>query len=157
MFLWEVGGGNGMGNTCKPLAVSFQCMTKSTTNKKKKMGKKKKILDVFMYICMKALRYPKRPFFIFKILFIYFDYTTSSLLSPVAASRRYSSLQHSGFSLLRLLALQSTGFRRTGSNACSVVARGLVSTGSEVVAQRRSCFVVWGILPDQGLNLFALG
>ena len=27
--------GIGMGNTCKPLAVSFQCMTKSTTNKKK--------------------------------------------------------------------------------------------------------------------------
>ena len=23
-----------MGNTCKPMAVSFQCMTKSTTNKK---------------------------------------------------------------------------------------------------------------------------
>ena len=22
-----------MGNTCKPMAVSFQCMTKSTTNK----------------------------------------------------------------------------------------------------------------------------
>ena len=38
----EVGGGIGMGNTCKPLAVSFQCMTKSTTNKKKK---KKKGLD----------------------------------------------------------------------------------------------------------------
>ena len=31
----EVGGGIGMGNTCKPMAVSFQCMTKSTTNKKK--------------------------------------------------------------------------------------------------------------------------
>ena len=31
----EVGGGIGIGNTCKPLAVSFQCMTKSTTNKKK--------------------------------------------------------------------------------------------------------------------------
>ena len=31
----EVGGGIGMGNTCKPLAVSFQCMTKSTTKKKK--------------------------------------------------------------------------------------------------------------------------
>ena len=30
----EVGGGIGMGNTCKPMAVSFQCMTKSTTNKK---------------------------------------------------------------------------------------------------------------------------
>ena len=36
----EVGGGIGMGNTCKPLAVSFQCMTKSTTNKKKKKEKK---------------------------------------------------------------------------------------------------------------------
>ena len=33
---WEVGGGIGMGNTCKPMAVSFQCMTKFTTKKKKK-------------------------------------------------------------------------------------------------------------------------
>ena len=32
----EVGGGIGMGNTCKPMADSFQCMTKSTTIKKKK-------------------------------------------------------------------------------------------------------------------------
>ena len=39
----EVGGGIGMGNTCKPLAVSFQCMTKSTTNKK---IKKKKVCSV---------------------------------------------------------------------------------------------------------------
>ena len=31
----EVGGGIGMGTTCKPMAVSFQCMTKSTTIKKK--------------------------------------------------------------------------------------------------------------------------
>ena len=37
----EVGGGIGMGNTCKPMAVSFQCMTKFTTNKKK--YKKKRI------------------------------------------------------------------------------------------------------------------
>ena len=29
----EVGGGIEMGNTCKPMALSFQCMTKSTTNK----------------------------------------------------------------------------------------------------------------------------
>ena len=35
----EVGGGIGMGNTCKPMAVSFQCMTKSTTNKKKEREK----------------------------------------------------------------------------------------------------------------------
>ena len=34
----EVGGGIGMGNTCKPMAVSFQCLTKSTTNKKKERG-----------------------------------------------------------------------------------------------------------------------
>ena len=32
-----MGGGIGMGNTCKPMAVSFQCMTKFTTNKKKKI------------------------------------------------------------------------------------------------------------------------
>ena len=32
----EVGGGIGMGNTCKPMAISFQCMTKFTTKKKKK-------------------------------------------------------------------------------------------------------------------------
>ena len=36
----EVGGGIGMGNTCKPMAVLFQCMTKFTTNKKKKEKKK---------------------------------------------------------------------------------------------------------------------
>ena len=35
----EVGGGIGMRNTCKPMAVSFQCMTKFTTNKKKKKKK----------------------------------------------------------------------------------------------------------------------
>ena len=39
----EVGGGIGMGNTCKPMAVSFQCMTKFTTNKKKR-----KIKDNFL-------------------------------------------------------------------------------------------------------------
>ena len=34
----EMGGGIGMGNTCKPMADSFQCMTKSTTIKKKKLN-----------------------------------------------------------------------------------------------------------------------
>ena len=38
----EVGGGIGMGNTCKPMAVSFQCMTKFTTNKKIIIKLKKK-------------------------------------------------------------------------------------------------------------------
>ena len=32
------GGGIGMGNTCKPMAVSFQCMTKFTTKKKKRLN-----------------------------------------------------------------------------------------------------------------------
>ena len=34
-----VGGRIGMGNTRKPMAVSFQCMTKSSTNKKNKNKK----------------------------------------------------------------------------------------------------------------------
>ena len=38
---WE--GGIGMGNTCKPMAISFQCMTKFTTNKKIKKERKKKL------------------------------------------------------------------------------------------------------------------
>ena len=43
----EVGGGIRMGNTCKPMAVSFQCMTKSTTKKKKKRDEKKRISQLF--------------------------------------------------------------------------------------------------------------
>ena len=42
----EVGGGIGMGNTCKPMAVSFQCMTKSTTIKKNNSNKKKRSLSI---------------------------------------------------------------------------------------------------------------
>ena len=38
------GRGIGMGNTCKPMAVSFQCMTKFTTNKKER--KKEKTLNL---------------------------------------------------------------------------------------------------------------
>ena len=47
----EVGGGIGMGNTCKSMADSCQCMTKTTTYCKvislqlTKMGKKKKRKD----------------------------------------------------------------------------------------------------------------
>ena len=43
-----MGGGIGMGNTCKPMAVSFQCMTKFTTNKKKiKIGIAKLEWNIF--------------------------------------------------------------------------------------------------------------
>ena len=41
----EVGGGIGMGNTCKPMDVSFQCMTKSTTKKKKRKKEKKQLKE----------------------------------------------------------------------------------------------------------------
>ena len=41
----EVGEGIGMGNTCKPMTVSFQCMTKSSTNKKNE-------LCTYVYICI---------------------------------------------------------------------------------------------------------
>ena len=57
----EVGGGIGMGNTCKPMSVSFQCMTKFTTNKKKKSRAiifptkvclvKAMVFPVVMYVC----------------------------------------------------------------------------------------------------------
>ena len=36
----DVGEGIGMGKTCEPKAFSFQCMTKFTTNKKKKTKNK---------------------------------------------------------------------------------------------------------------------
>ena len=48
----EVGSGIGMGNTCKPMAVSFQCMTKSTKKIKNKdllPKKKKKMTLVRVY------------------------------------------------------------------------------------------------------------
>ena len=37
----KVGGGIGMGKTCEPKAFSFQCMTKFTTNKKKRKKENK--------------------------------------------------------------------------------------------------------------------
>ena len=46
-----------MGNTCKPMAVSFQCMTKSTTNKNlKKIFKKKKMIDFGKFLAVQWLR-----------------------------------------------------------------------------------------------------
>ena len=45
-----MGGGIGMGNTCKPMAVSFQCMTKFTTNKKKKKSPDDPFAQTFMLL-----------------------------------------------------------------------------------------------------------
>ena len=45
----EVGGGIGMVKTCEPKALSVQCMTKFTTNKKKK-EKVIVIIKYFQYV-----------------------------------------------------------------------------------------------------------
>ena len=52
------GGGRGieMGNACKPKAVSFQCMTKSTTNKKIKINKKIKRRRLYKLNCLQILK-----------------------------------------------------------------------------------------------------
>ena len=55
----EVAGGIGMGNTCKPMAVSFQCMIKSTTIKKKER-KKPSIENIFIKnMLLKYIRFTK--------------------------------------------------------------------------------------------------
>ena len=59
----EVGGGIGMGNTRKPMAVSFQCMTKFTTNKKiiinklKKRKKKNSKFSICILTCIIYIKY----------------------------------------------------------------------------------------------------
>ena len=71
----DVGGGIGMGNTCKPMAVSFQCMAKFTTNKKKK--KRKKVIPLTRAIeNNKILRNKfnqegKRPDFLFDFVLVW--------------------------------------------------------------------------------------
>ena len=51
-----MGRGIGMGNTCKPMAVSFQCMTKFTTNKKKiKKIKNKKCDCIEISSCLELI------------------------------------------------------------------------------------------------------
>ena len=44
----EVCGGIGMGNTCKPMAVSFQCMTKFTHTHTQKKKNYKHVLRLFL-------------------------------------------------------------------------------------------------------------
>ena len=78
-------------------------------------------------------------------------------LSLVAVSGGYSLLRGAGFSLWWLLLLQSTGSRRPGFCSCGtrasvVVARGLESAGSVVVAHGLNCSTACGIFPDQGSN-----
>ena len=86
---------------------------------------------------------------IFLFFWLHWIFVAAHGLSPVVASRGYSSLWCTGFSLRWLLLLQSTGPRCVGS---IVVARGILSAGSVVVVQRLSCSVACGIFLDQGSN-----
>ena len=83
--------------------------------------------------------------YLFIYLFIYFwlhwVFVAVHGLSLVAASRGYSSLRCTGFSLQWLLLLWSTGSRRAGFSSC----------GSQA-----QLFMACGIFPDQGLNLCPL-
>ena len=86
-----------------------------------------------------------------KFLFInllFFGYAGSSLLCV-----GYSLVQCTYFLLQWLLLLRSMG---SSVQASIVVAHGLQSLGSVVVAQRLSCSTPCGNLLDQGLNLCSL-
>ena len=79
--------------------------------------------------------------YLFVCLFTYFwlcwVFVSVRGLSPVAASRGYSSSWCTGLSLSRPLPLRSTGSRRAGS---------------VIVAHRPSCSAACGILPERGTN-----
>ena len=96
----EVGGGIGMGNTCKPMAVSFQCMTKSTTNKKKK--KKKVVCIIYWDYCIMD----STSFFSSIILFNSHDLIEYIVLFLSILSSSYSLI----FQLQKLIIKRSSDF-----------------------------------------------
>ena len=94
----------------------------------------------------------------FKLIYFWLHWVFVAVhkLSLVAVSRSYSSLWCAGVSLRWLLLLQSMGSRHAGFSSCGavsvVVACGLQSTGSVVVAHGFSCSAACGILPDQEIG-----
>ena len=70
-------------------------------------------------------------------------------LSPAAASGGYSSRQYLGFSLQRILLLQ-TNKKPSSPQAAAAVARRLQIEDSEVVMHVRCCLAACGIFPAQG-------
>ena len=70
-------------------------------------------------------------------------------LSPAAASGGYSSQQYLGFSLQRILLLQ-TNKKPSSPQAAAAVARRLQIEDSEVVMHVRCCLEACGIFPAQG-------
>ena len=97
--------------------------------------------------------------FVFNLFYFWlcWVFVAASRPSLVAVSGGYSSLRCVGFSSRWLLLLRSTGSRHMGFSSCGtrasvVVARGLQSAGSVVVAHGLSCSAACGIFLDQGLN-----
>ena len=88
---------------------------------------------------------------IFIYLFIYFwlpwVFVAVRGLSPVVASRSYSSLRCAGLSLWWPLLLRSMGSRCTGFSSCGKSAQQLWHKGFVASWQQRC-----GISPDQGSN-----
>ena len=110
-------------------------------------------MEMFLGAFLMAVSYLFFFFLIYLFLLFIFGCIGSSLLragfSLVAASAGYSSLQCTCFSLRWFLLL---GAQALGTRASVVVARGVYSAGSVVVAHRLSCSAACGILLGQGSN-----
>ena len=81
------------------------------------------VLSVFAYVCLLCMEYSPLHFILFIFYkFIYFwlrwVFVAACRLSLVAASRGYSSLWCTGFSLQWLLLLRSMGSRCAGFSSC---------------------------------------
>ena len=89
-------------------------------------------------------------YFIFLVYFwLRWVFVAACRFSLVAASRGYSSLRCTSFSLRWLLLLQSSGSRCAGFSSCGTWA-------SVVVVHGLSCSAACGIFLDQGSNLCPL-
>ena len=83
------------------------------------------------------------------LLWLPWVFVAAGGLSPAAASGGYSSWQCLGFSLQRILLLQ-TNKKPLSSQAAAAVARGLQIKDSEVAMHARCCLAACGIFPAQG-------
>ena len=103
-------------------------------------------------LSMRSISQPP-PFFFYKFIYFIFVCVGSSLLHV-----GFLQLRRAGATLLcSALASHNVGFFCCGAWALGawasvVVAHGLQSAGSVVVAHRLSCFSACGIFPDQGSN-----
>ena len=105
-----------------------------------------------VYFFLKAFLFYFNVFYLFIYFWLCWVFVVARGLSLVAASRAYSSLRCTDFSLQWLPLLWSMGSRCTGFSSCSTQPQYLWLAGSVVVAHRLSCPTACGIFPDQGLN-----